>query len=272
MSESSVTFLLPVHNESKNPFLKKTLESIFSQQIDNSELVIVDDGSSDDTITKVLEMSNELGCPMEIKIIRNENNLGIAESLNKGITNSRGVFVSRIDAGDYMEEKRTIKQLNYLESKKDVYILGTLCKKISERGEFAVYTKENTPFTHEELKKKCLYHNYLMHSSWMIRKELFDKIGYYKPEFRCEDYELYLRAMVKGYKVEIIPEFLTKIWDNPKGISISYLKEIQRDRLKIRLRYFRYFPYFWNAIGILKSIIGVTLPRQVLGKLQSKGY
>jgi len=258
---TKVSFVVPVYNEAQNPLIKDTFKSIVNQGLEDIELIVVDDGSSDDSVRLVNQIISELGI-INFRLILNKKNLGIARSLNKGIKMAKGKYIARLDIGDIALPGRIAKQVEYLEKKPDIVLLGTLfywinLKKKIIRG--PSYFKKS-PFIFGELKDNCFKHNYILHPTWLVRKSLFLKVGYYDP--RCthsEDFEFLIRVLKYGYKVEILPEFKTIILKNPEGLS-GNLKVIQIERAKIKLRNLVYFFSFKNLFYTLKSLFGIFIP------------
>jgi len=255
-----VTVLMPVYNEEKNPLLEKTIKSIYGQTLKNFEIIIIDDCSIDNTVKKILQIKKKYK-RKDIKtiIFRNANNLDIAESLNKGINKSMSNFIARIDMGDIMTTERLEKQYRYLTKNNTVFLVGSLTKWIDSKltiiGE--PFNPLKVPKNFSELKSKVLFENYLPHASWMVRKNLFLKIGQYNKQFRCEDYELYVRAISRGFKVGLINETLTYCYGKHfESMGISKIKgsEIANDYVNVKIRYLPKLVSIWNIYGTLKSI------------------
>lgn len=258
-----ISVVLPIYNEATNPLLPNTLYSIIYQSYKNIELIIVDDCSNDGSIyliNNILKKSRErFG---RVLILRNEKNQDIAKTLNRGINASRGTYICRIDAGDIMHKDRLTLQQSYMQQKKYLWITGTLpcfvnCKiESTERSEF----KRVPTSSYEKLAEKALYRNYILHSTWLVRRELYHKIGLYNADYRCEDYEFWLRALSQNYYVEIIPKYLTYVLEREAGgISRLYRRKMQVDRAKVKWKYIKYFPTIHNFLGLFRSTLGIGL-------------
>ena len=93
-----LSIIIPCYNEKKTiePLLKKILISLKNYKIENYEIIVVDDGSTDDT-NKILNAFKD-----EIKILKNDQNIGLPASLNKGIKFSKGKYIVRVDSDDYV--------------------------------------------------------------------------------------------------------------------------------------------------------------------------
>src|SRR5688500_300589 len=122
-----ISVILPVYNGQL--FLKAAIESILNQSYGNFELLIINDGSVDDT-EKIIFGFNDL----RIRYIRNERNLGLIATLNKGLDLAKGEYIARMDNDDISLPARLEKQLAYLEENKHVSVLATKLVIINEKG------------------------------------------------------------------------------------------------------------------------------------------
>ncbi len=260
MGKIITSFVLPCFNEAANPLLVKTIRSILTQELVNySELIIIDDGSTDGSVKKIIPLLNKEKSGLKYQIISNETNLGIAVALNEGIKRAKGKYILRIDCGDIALPGRAKRQVDYMEKNDDIDLMGGLTKWIDSYGNiFSEYAfNKKIKSMGLNFKTEILYKNYLVHSTWIIRKELFDKIGYYDPTYVLEDYELLVRAVSRGYKVVILPEYYTLIYKNQTGLSgFANKKEIQQSLFLIKKKYLRQLFGFKNVIGLLKSSVG----------------
>ena len=117
-----VSVIMSVYNT--NPiFLVEAIESILNQTYQNLEFIIVDDGSSDDAVKKVLEFyNNEIS---NIHLIVNEVNIGLTKSLNIALGNSKGDYIARMDADDISLPDRIRQQVEKMEADKTIVLCGT---------------------------------------------------------------------------------------------------------------------------------------------------
>jgi len=255
-----ISIVLPCYNEAANPLLDKTLRSILAQELMNySELIIIDDGSTDGSMKKIVELLNKENCGLKYQIFSNDANLGIAAALNAGIKRAKGKYILRIDCGDIALPGRFKRQVDYLEKNDGIDLMGGLTKWIDRNGnifsEYA-FNKKIKSFG-LNFKTEILYKNYLVHTTWMIRKELFDKIGCYDPTYVLEDYEFLVRAVSSGHKVVILPEYYTLIYKNQNGLSgFANKDKIQESLFLMKKRYLKHLFGFKNFVGFLKSSIG----------------
>lgn len=187
-----LSIVMSVYNEEKN--VENAILSIMAQTYENWEFIILDDGSTDHTLEVIERVSAK---DDRIKLLKNEGNFGLAYSLNKGISYSRGDYIVRMDADDVSLPNRLECQLTFLEKNADIDVLGAA----------AYYTKkpqysENIvilPESHDEILsnifKKCPF----IHSSVMMRRSFLKETGGYNNMLRrAQDYDLWLRGQFTG--------------------------------------------------------------------------
>jgi len=182
-----VSVLLPAFNASL--YIEEAINSILSQSLSDFELIIVNDGSTDDTEKKVLQYADK-----RIVYIRLEKNEGIANALNAGLRLARGEYIARMDCDDIALKDRLKKQVDFLDEHKDI----TLCS--SGVKTFGAYEKEVLYETNnEKLKFNLLFGSVFVHPAVMFRKADFDKyhLQYRQEYFPAEDYDLWTRVALQ---------------------------------------------------------------------------
>lgn len=125
-----ISIIINAYNAEKH--LETTIQSIINQTYSDWELILVDDGSKDDTF-RIMKRQSELDS--RIRVLKNEKNLGIPRSINLGIDNARGNYIAKIDADDVADSTRLERQIKYLEENPDVDLVGTGGYIINEDGE-----------------------------------------------------------------------------------------------------------------------------------------
>lgn len=184
-----ISVLMPVYNGER--YIKETIKSILNQSYKYFEFIIVDDGSTDDTLKIIQSFTDQ-----RIYVI-SANHAGIVQALNIGLERCRGEYVIRIDADDLCMSERFSTLLNYMEANKQVIVCGSWAKKINTNGE--VIEKMNyVPVESKEIKKYTLLHNPFIHPSVIFRKDVIYKAGMYKKFKHNEDYELWTRILQVG--------------------------------------------------------------------------
>lgn len=231
MDEPKVTVLMAVHNGDK--YLREAVDSILAQKFRDFEFLIVDDGSTDGTAEVLGRYSDP-----RIRIVTNEENIGLTKSLNKGLGLARGEYVARIDADDYAYPERLERQVSYLEENEGVGLLGTNAVFMDEGGRII------SPFYGQEVPKDVggllIKHNMFCHSSVMLRKGCLKEAGWYSEDLPyAQDYDLWLRISEKC-DVTVLDETLCRNRVTPESISVRkrhlqvWCEKIARDRALAR--------------------------------------
>jgi len=167
------------------PFIGEAIESILNQTFPYLELIIVDDGSTDET-PGVLDRYSD---PRIVRL-RNESNQGVARARNRGCAMARGEYIAVQDADDLSAPERLEKQVAFLDTHPEVGLVGSQALLFGEGGS----TQIKVPLHNTEIQALLLGENCLLHSSLMVRREVFKEVGGYNESFiAAPDYDLVLR-------------------------------------------------------------------------------
>jgi len=180
--------VMPVYNGAET--LKEAIDSVLSQTYENFELIIVNDGSTDNTLNIIKSYTDD-----RIVIINNEVNQTIVPCLNRGLKESNGKYVIRMDADDICVESRFQKQVLFMEKHPDIGICGSWAKSINLEGDnigLMKYEKDDNI-----IKFKMLYECHLLHPAIIIRKEILieNRLAYNPRHYISEDYDLFTRLI-----------------------------------------------------------------------------
>ena len=169
--------------------VKKAIDSILQQTMNDFEFIIIDDGSNDKTLDLLLQFAREDG---RIKILQNAKNLGLAASLNKGILEAQAQVIARMDADDVSFVDRFEKQLSILDHNENIDIVGS---GIIEQTKDGVEKKTQLlPQAHSDIVKRIFRKPLVYHPTIMIRKRVFLEKGLYNPDIKwAEDADLWYR-------------------------------------------------------------------------------
>jgi len=186
MALPRATVLMPLYNGAR--YVGEAIESILKQTFCDFEFLIIDDGSLDNSADIVRSYNDE-----RIKLICNQNNSGVIDTLNLGITLSQGDYIARMDADDISRPTRLAKQIDYLDSNPKVGLCGSWVRFIPRKYDFVW----KLPMSSEEIR--CLQFSSVgvAHPSIMFRRKLFlDNDLFYDSKYMyIEDYELWGRAL-----------------------------------------------------------------------------
>ena len=195
-----VSVIIPVYNSGR--FLEESLNSILNQSFNNFEIIIIDNGSIDNS-RDIEDKYKRKDKRIYIKKFSRPN---VQKALNEGLKIARGKYIARMDADDIFLKDRFKLQVDYLDKHPEIYLIGGSAIVIDENGEKMGSLLKGDNY--KRIQKKLLKSNPLIHPSIMFRntKEFF-----YRDKFVCsEDYDLYLRMLTNGKKLENIPNFLIK--------------------------------------------------------------
>jgi glycosyltransferase involved in cell wall biosynthesis len=187
-----VSVVLSTYNDAA--FLRESVKSLLDQTFRDFELIVVDDGSTDNTAALLADF-----CDPRLRPLRNERNLGLAPSLNRGIAMARGKYIARQDADTISTPDRLLRQVEHLECYPDEIIVGSNIMATDENDNIkGVWT---LPSRDIDIKWTLLFRTPLIHPTVLMRAAALDKAGSYSEsaEFCCvEDYELWSRLCPTG--------------------------------------------------------------------------
>ena len=174
---------MPVYNGAK--YLNEAVDSILNQTLTNFEFLIIDDGSTDQSINQINAYDDS-----RIQLIVNKNNIGQSAALNKGISLARGEYIARMDQDDISMPERLERQSEFMENHPDVDVLGTW---VQLMGKYDGILELETDS--EKIKMNLLTDQNLAHPAVMIRKSTLLKYDlYYNPTYSiAQDYDLWVR-------------------------------------------------------------------------------
>lgn len=209
----TITVILPVYNGAL--YVKAAINSILSQSFTDFELIIINDGSSDGSEAIVRSINDA-----RIHFLQQENR-GLAATLNIAISMARGEFIARQDQDDISSEFRLQKQVDFLRLNPDVGMVGS-------NAEIWVNGKKTDrllahPTDDASIHFALLFDNPFVHSSVMMRRSVVERVGGYcedKSRQPPEDYELWSRV-ARDFKLANIPENLLAYCEVPGSMSRS---------------------------------------------------
>lgn len=215
----AVTVFMAVYNAAA--YLSQAIESVLAQTFRDFELLIINDGSTDNS-TAIIEKYPD----PRIRILNNETNKGLYFTRWRGVHEARGDFFAILDSDDIAMPERLAIQYDYMIQNPDVAICGTRTELINSKGEVTGMSKSYSG----NKNVLMIFENVLMNSSVMIRTELIRLVGSYKEYDLAEDYDLALRLAEK-YRIEILNEVLVKYRIHGNNTSYNNIERL-RESLK----------------------------------------
>jgi glycosyltransferase involved in cell wall biosynthesis len=223
-----VSVLMPVYNGAK--YLRESIQSILGQTFGDFELVIVDDGSTDDTPSVIQEFSRK---DARVRAHR-QNNQGHVGALITGLEKVRGTYVARMDGDDVSLPARLAAQVSYLESHPDVGVLGTAATVIDADGSPVVPVR--FPTQHWVIRWALCFSSAIIHPSAMMRRSVLQKAGGYDHAMKhAEDYDLWRRLSLVT-RLANLEDVLLLLRKHEKNVSASNAGEELRFSLQVANR------------------------------------
>lgn len=203
---------MPVFNGAR--YLRQAVDSILRQSFTDLELLLIDDGSSDGSA----DIINSYSDP-RMRLVRNGANLGLIETLNRGLLLARGRYLARMDCDDISHPQRLALQVRFMERHPDVAACGTWIKAFGSQRFVKRY-----PLSDDLIRAHLLFENALAHPSVMLRRELFlsQRLFYHADYARAEDYELWARVP-RHFKLANLDRILLYYRQHPQQVSAEFL-------------------------------------------------
>lgn len=195
-----ISVIMPAYNADK--YIAEAIDSILGQTFGDFEFIILNDCSQDRTEEIILSYNDP-----RIVYVKNEENLGVARTLNKGLALARGEYIARIDADDSSRSERFEKQVAFLDNHPEVAVLGTASRSFDESGTLFHGYPTTDP---EVLKIDFLFSCGICHPTVMLRRAVLEEYQlFYDHAFnKIEDYELWCRMLDLGCGITNLPDVL----------------------------------------------------------------
>ena len=222
---TGISVIIPTHNRAR--FIVRALTSVKRQTRKCDEIIVVDDGSDDDTRDCVHDFANNCRIPLNYIY---QTNKGPSAARNSGIKVAKYSYLAFLDSDDHWKKRKLDMQFKALEKNPEIMISHTK-ERWLRRGEHLNQKKIHQP-GNGDIFKHCLQLCAVGMSTVMVRKELFNTVGLFNEGFRCcEDYDLWLR---------VSSQYLFLLIDNPLTVKeggredqVSFQYRIGMDKLRI---------------------------------------
>ena len=210
----SVTVLLPVYNGEAT--LAAAIESLLVQDLDDVEILIIDDCSSDGSAA--LARRYEARWP-SVRVVVHARNAGLAATLNEGLESATHDLVARMDQDDESLPCRLRVQRAFLDARPEVVAAGSFVLHMGARPDRDRLVE--LPSAPREVARRLPAENCLYHPSVMMRRQAVLDAGGYRPEFRnAEDYDLWLR-LSRSHDLANVPTPLLRYRFSTNGMTLS---------------------------------------------------
>ena len=245
-----VSVVIPAYNSEQ--YITETVDSVLLQSYRPIEIIVIDDGSTDNTQEKLKPYLHK------IKYIKKENG-GASSARNKGIINSHGDYIAFLDADDLWRKEKIEKQMALFEDDPNVGLVYCDSSTFDENGTIHLSLKEIVETPTGNVMMDMIVHNFLNNSSVVVRKRCFDQIGLWNENLvNGNDYDMWLRVAVQA-KFGFVDYVLVDTRYHSHGLS--NLTDLQCE----------------NSIKIQEAFIcrvknDIELPKKIVQKTYSYKY
>jgi len=218
MNQPKITVLVPCYNAGK--YFVECIESIINQTYKNLEILLIDDGSTDNTLELITGYAAK---DSRIVYLKNEVNMGLIKSLNKGIINATGEFIARMDADDISHIDRITRIYSQFEKEPHLDAVSAGFWYMNVQGKIlqAVLPKA---ILSASLKFVSFFGTPLIHACVIVKTKVLKDNLFDERYIHSEDYELFSRLLFLDYTFKNLKEPLYFIRLNPASVSFKYEK------------------------------------------------
>ncbi len=212
-----LSVIVAVYNAER--YIKESLDSVFAQPYDDFELILINDCSTDNTLKQLLPYTKH----PNVTLLQNKYNEGYGFSRNRGFVAAKGEYIAIHDADDVTLPHRFQKEVEFLDTRKDITVVGGHAVRISTTGQIIgsmAYPPETTGDAFRVIRQFKL--NPIIDPSSMFRRQPILDIGAYRmePELKTVyDFDLWCRLLLQGHCLYNFQEPLIKYRINPTGIT-----------------------------------------------------
>ena len=263
-SQPLVSVIMGIYNCADT--LAECLESLLVQTYQNFEIIMCNDGSTDNTFEIAKQYKDKY--PNRIVLIENEKNMGLNYTLNHCLKYANGTYIARMDGDDISLPLRFEKEVSFLDEHPEYAIVSTPMIHFDENGVFRIGAGGGEPNVN-----RIPLGTPFCHAPCMVRKEAYDAVGGYSVDerlLRVEDWHLWIKMYSKGYKGYVLEEPLYMMRDDQSAISrrkFKYrLNEAYVGRLAVKMLG---LPKYYYLLTIRPIIVGL-LPRSIYKLLHAK--
>ena len=262
-NDVKVSIIMAVYNAQDT--VSRAIESMLGQTFKEIEIIAVDDCSTDKSYELLLEWAKK---EPKVRVFRNEKNMYIGHTYNKGLKAAKGEFLAMQDSDDTSAIDRIEKQYNFLLANKQYGWVGSGLNILNDNGEsIGKRTSKAEPVIEDFLWGTCF-----SNATVMFRAEMIRHLNYYSEREdtkRVEDYDLWMRAYQAGYKGYNLSECLYNYYEGDATLSHRRYK-YRINEAKIRYRNYKKLKLMPKGyIYTLKPLVVGLLPKRFIQKLNT---
>jgi glycosyltransferase EpsE len=251
-----VSVLMGIYNCS--PTLEEAVDSIRQQTFTDWELILCDDGSTDDTLMKAASLAKN---DDRIHVIRNSQNLGLARTLDYCASVALGEYFARMDGDDRCSPDRFAKLVEALDEHPEVAVVSSWMSCFDERGTWGVIKTKLHPTPIDFLPGSPI-----CHAPCMMRRNAFNAVGGYGSEpwlLRAEDYHLWFKFYAEGYQALNLQEELYAMRDDQRAQRRRTLRSRLNETI-VRWRGFKMLKLSWlKRMWAIRPLLVWAMPSPI---------
>jgi glycosyltransferase involved in cell wall biosynthesis len=225
-----VSVVMPAYNAAST--VESAMRSVLAQTFGALELIVIEDGSSDGTAAVVERVAGE---DERVRVLRNERNLGLIRSIQRGLEAARGEYVARMDADDLCAPERIERQVAFLEAHPGIAVVGSRYRLFSESpADARVDPAHDAFYTADGIRRG---RTPVPHPTACFRAALIARYGTYDPAWaNAEDHELWARWYAQGARFAVLPERLLDYRVHAASVTASKSRAVVAMSLRVNLR------------------------------------
>ncbi|WP_449431691.1 glycosyltransferase [Pseudomonas putida] len=209
-----VTVIIASYNHAR--YIEESINSVLQQTYPNIELLVIDDGSKDESPAILQRLQQQHGFDLRLQA-----NQGLARTLNEAIARARGELIVPFGSDDIMLAHRIATQVKYMQGKPEVGICSANIETIDQDGKVMGAREQrnrNLPFRRLDFDDLFLDRKPgPMAATLMLRREALDKVGGFNADIRLEDVYIELAISRAGYFIDVLGEVLAQYRDHPSN-------------------------------------------------------
>lgn len=220
LNQPLVSMMIPSFNHGQ--YVQACIESIIAQDYANIELIIIDDGSTDDSVQKIESMVPACMARFARFEFRSRPNKGLAATINEALEWSRGKYFAAIASDDILYANKTSSLLSHIDREENVAGVFSGCEFIDQAG--SVVGRMSPLPAHHTFDDVITQKHVIVAPSQLLRLKLVKEVGCYPVGLYIEDWYMWLALTKGGYKLKVVPGILVQYRQHESNISKNALK------------------------------------------------
>ncbi|MCQ4315484.1 glycosyltransferase family 2 protein [Stutzerimonas zhaodongensis] len=262
LAECRISVIVPCYNYAE--FVGDALRSVLSQDHPSFELIVVDDGSTDDSaavIQRVIDNARDSSKALRTVFVRQANQ-GVSAALNAGLAVAQGEFIASFDADDVMVAGRLRLQADYLAAHPEVGCVGGIAQRIDDQGALLPKKAKNRQVKRYDFAQVLANCIVVGGNLAMYRREAIDRVGGYDSSIKVQDFQITHKIAYAGYFIDVLPDIVTLYRKHAGGLSRNYEAEYRYSMQVIEA--YKDHPSFES--GKARLLIKILGPAAILNK------